>query len=146
MRGKIFFFCTLGLSALLAGWAWNLYAQIERAPAAYLKIAPRDPRAFLLGDYMTLFYDFEAEPVASDEDVLYLGENRVLSRQSGGEAVPVRTRGKEYLVPRQYFFQEGTGKKFENARYAAVKLLPGGKMALWGLADENFNLIERSSK
>lgn len=146
MRGKIFFFCTLLLAVLLGGWAWTLYGRIERAPAAYLKIAPRDPRAFLLGDYMTLFYEFETAPGAAQADVLYLGEEGVLSRAAGGTEVKVRARGKEYLVPRQYFFQEGTGKKFENARYAVVKLLPGGKMALWGLADEKFNLIERSSK
>lgn len=146
MRGKIFFFCTLLLAVLLGGWAWTLYGRIERAPAAYLKIVPRDPRAFLMGDYMTLFYEFERTPGAAQEDVLYLGEDRVLSRTAAGPAVKVRTRGKEYLVPRQYFFQEGTGKSFENARYAVVKLLPGGKMALWGLADEKFNLIERSSK
>lgn len=134
------------MAALLGGWAWTLHGRIERAPAAYLKIAPRDPRAFLLGDYMTLFYDFERQPAESDENILYLGENNVLSRVPGGAEVKVRRSGKAYLLPRQYFFQEGTGKKFEDARYAAVKLLPGGKMALWGLADEKFKLIERSSK
>jgi uncharacterized membrane-anchored protein len=41
-----------------------------------------------------------------------------------------------------YFFQEGSAKKFENAKYGLLKVDPDGNSILIGLCNEDGRLIE----
>lgn len=110
-------------------------------------LAPVDPRALLLGDYMTLRYDFgqnthderdgiavirvedkvgqivrfgDVDDLAFDERLLRYSTNRRGQVTIGGEA---------------YYFQSGTGERFEAAEYGIFRLMPDGRVLLSGLAD-----------
>ena len=41
-----------------------------------------------------------------------------------------------------YFFEEGTGERFEKAKYGGLRVDDEGKSILIGLYDENFEFIE----
>lgn len=46
------------------------------------------------------------------------------------------------IGPEQYFIQQGQSKKFESAKYAALKVDTAGKTLLMGLYDQQFKKIE----
>lgn len=159
MRAKWFFLLSCVLAGFLGGYALNTQRALQTARTVYLKIEPFDPRALLSGDYMQLNYDFERPYLAKQGQplVLQVGENDVLSLpavegkealaaqantpQKQPQTVSIKTLGPSYRVPHQFYFQEGTGKKYENAAYAKAAVLPNGSLLLVGLTDENFNLL-----
>lgn len=47
-----------------------------------------------------------------------------------------------HIGPEQYFIQEGGAKKFESAKYGALKVDAAGKSLLMGLYDEQLKKIE----
>lgn len=142
MRAKLFFFCACLLAGGMAGYAVNTARALQGARTVYFKTAPADPRALLSGDYMELAYDFERSPWQKKEPLtLYTDERGVASAAGPGEALPVRAFSARYRVPHQFYFQEGTGKKYEGASYAKMAVLPNGSFLLLGLTDENLNLL-----
>lgn len=113
-------------------------------------LAPVDPRALLLGDYMALNYSGDSLPprgtegrgvavvkvtdgvgrfarIASDGEVL--GANEMLIRYS-----PRGRRGPTYGGLR-YYFQSGTADRYNNADYGIFKVMPDGRALLYGLAN-----------
>jgi uncharacterized membrane-anchored protein len=120
------------------------------------ELAPVDPRALFLGDYMTLNYDFglrqedgerievpnerrgtavlkvedgvarvvrfdRLNDLAADERLIHYTKNRWPGMSIGGE---------------RYYFQSGTGERFEAAEYGIFRVMPDGRALLMGLADE----------
>ncbi len=157
MRGKIFFVVCVLLCGVLAGSAWMTQVRRKMAYTFYLETAPVDPRAFMMGDYMRLSYAFENEAGGKDATLCAAPETRekqagelreitqagVLKLNAKGEeCVTIRYKHRRYRVPHQFFFQEGTGKKYERARYAAVRKIGKDTLSVVGLTDENFNWIE----
>ena len=142
MRGKIFFFVTLVFIFLSTGQAYFVYERQQHSPAVYVEMAPVDPRALMFGDYMTLNYAFELSGDKKDA-LLYLDERNILQqKETSGEKFLVKFEQGRYRIPHQYFFQEGQAKKYENARYAALKKIGKNTFSLVGLTDENLNLID----
>lgn len=165
MRAKWFFLVTCVLAGFLGGYAVYTQRALQTAQTVYLKIEPVDPRALLSGDYMQLNYDFERPYLAEQGQalVLQVGENKVLylpeetqdkepliaaststqehAPAAAPQTVSIKTLGPGYRVPHQFYFQEGTGKKYENAVYAKAAVLPNGSILLLGLTDKNFNLL-----
>ena len=142
MRGKIFFFVTLLLIFLSVGKVYFIYERQQHSPTVYVRIVPVDPRALMFGDYMTLSYSFEQANDKKDA-LLYLDERNILQRKEApGEKFLVKFEQGRYRIPHQYFFQEGQEKKYENARYAALKQVGKNTFSLVGLTDENLNLID----
>lgn len=114
------------------------------------KLAPVDPRALLLGDYMALNYSGDSLPprgtegsgtavitvtdgvgqfarIASEDEVL--GPSEMLIRYSPGGR-----RGPTYGGMR-YYFQSGTADRYNNADYGIFKVMPDGRALLGGLAN-----------
>lgn len=163
MRAKWFFLVACVLAGFLGGYAVYTQRALQTAQTVYLKIEPVDPRALLSGDYMQLNYDFERPYLAEQGQalVLQVGENKVLYLPNEAEdeaqttqapatqadtpqrpqTVRIKTLRASYRVPHQFYFQEGTGKKYENAVYAKAAVLPNGSILLLGLTDKNFNLL-----
>ena len=156
MRGKIFFCMCILLGGALAVSAWMTYRVRALSYTFYLETAPADPRALLMGDYMRLAYAFENKAERKDAKLCVVQETRerkegerqeitqvgVLKLNAEGAAcITVRYEHGRYRVPHQFFFQEGTGRKYQNARYAAVKKIGKNTLSVVGLADENFNWI-----
>jgi uncharacterized membrane-anchored protein len=123
-----------------------------------LKLAPRDPRSMMQGDYMQLNYVISR---ISDDDILKRGFC-VVKINDKNIAEKVRLQDKrtplndgelliEYNKARwqrinigaeSFFFEEGQGKKYEKAKYGALKIDDKGHSLLIGLYDENLHQIE----
>lgn len=133
-------------------------AVINTGRVVYLELAPVDPRSLLQGDYMQLNYDtfpFSYDQAFSSKGVLVLtvdqqnigtfshfeyGEQALAANQ---QRLKYRSRGYDVqLAADTFFFQEGTGERFAEARYAELHIDEAGEMALVGLRDKDLNLIK----
>jgi uncharacterized membrane-anchored protein len=83
------------LVVFLAGFAWSVCTQerqLEHGETLVVRLAPRDPRAFLLGDYMALNYAMNREV-----------ETALFARYTGGKdlrRMTRRNREKSLQLPR----------------------------------------------
>lgn len=123
-----------------------------------LALVPRDPRAFILGDYMELRYEVEQNLLVEDSGCLPLS----IDGQGIAQSIPEHfMQGKTcrdvpfpalYLepdllsvrlrLPHRYYFEEGLAPLYENARYAALRCDERNACLLEGLADADGQLIE----
>lgn len=138
--------------------------QLAEATFLYFKLMPRDPRAFLQGDYMELSYDL-SQPMPQDTSAPETGymivkpsSTRVATRtRIQKKADPVHSG--EYLLQyarpngwqftfgiENYYITEGTGTQFDSAQYGGIKLDSEGKPILVGLYNKSFQKINTSHK
>ncbi len=124
-----------------------------------LELVPVDPRSLMQGDYMQLRYAIEsAVPVKDLQDTQQQGTMVIkpddknvaqFVRLHDGEAlapseyvIKFRKRGKRaVIVPDSFFFQEGHGAAYEQAKYGVFKFDQAGNHLLVGLADEHGKTI-----
>ena len=120
-----------------------------------LRIAPRDPRSLLQGDYMALRYTMagavanEAERLEMDDGiaVIELGELNEAKfvalyqdqqLQDGQQLLRYRKRGDSVrLASDAFFFEEGSDQIYRSARFGEVRLDTDGDAVLIGLRDED---------
>ncbi len=129
------------------------------------ELAPVDPRELFLGDYMTLNYDIsrrvfrgrDTDFVSSDPNtlprkgkiIITVDEDSVgrFDRQwLEGDKLTDYERLIRYTRPtnrlqasiggERYYFQSGTGERYEAAEYAIFRVMPDGRALLTGLADK----------
>lgn len=151
MRNKLFFIFSALLCLGLAGWAYRTHAAQKLAYTFYLEMAPVDPRALLAGDYMNLSYAFERLAKGEDAELCAVQtagkdgsviQGVLTLNAPRTECVRIAYKNGRYRAPHQFYFQEGTGKKYEAARYAAVRQIGKNTFSVVGLADENLRLIQ----
>lgn len=122
------------------------------------ELAPVDPRSLMQGDYMDLRYAIARSGRTADElpkfgyGVITLDEHKVTQLIRYQEGKTPLEEG-EYLIKyaihrrgisfgaESYFFEEGTGERFEQAKYGGLKVDDEGASILMGLYDEKFNFI-----
>lgn len=120
-----------------------------------LRIAPRDPRSLLQGDYMVLRYAMATEVAKAAEQldqrdgviVIQLGELNEASfvalysdqqLAQGQYLLRYRKRGESVrLASDAYFFEEGSWKDYRNARFGEIRIDDTGEAVLTGLMDKN---------
>ena len=126
---------------------------VREGTTLLLRIAPRDPRSLMQGDYMALRYAMANEvAVAADEAVVNDGRV-IVSLRGKGEAVFValyegqslaqgqyllqfRKRGESVrLASDAFFFEEGQWKAYNRARFGEVRVDGDGNAVLIGLRD-----------
>ena len=122
-----------------------------------LELAPRDPRAFLTGDYMVIdlaiasalaqAVGHDSEPGSDAWAVLRTDPEgvsrfvRVIAPDAalGPDEQRVRGRYRDHrwrVGTDAFYFPEGQAKLFESARYGLYRLTPSGDVLLTGLLDE----------
>jgi uncharacterized membrane-anchored protein len=122
----------------------------------YLKLAPRDPRSLIQGDYMVLRYAIAApvgKALPGDEPtqgaiVVTIDERGVATfvRIHAGEPLAGSERllrfkrrgrvGAIRLGAESFFFQEGHAELYAEAEFGELKVEPSGASVLVGLRDE----------
>lgn len=129
-------------------------ALLRDGSSMYLALAPVDPRSLIQGDYMRLDYALSQQlsgdlgdwphdgrlVVKPDER----GVAQFVRRDDGTPLAPgerylryrVR-RGDLYLGADSFLFQEGLADRYEAARFAELKVTPGGDSLLVRLLDES---------
>ncbi len=127
-----------------------------------LRLAPRDPRSLIQGDYMILGYSI-ARDVRIPKDqlgrkgriVVSLDENNVAhfvrihkgeSLQDGEHLLFYRNRGGLRIGAESFFFQEGDAELYSRARYAELNVDSSGASVLVGLRGEDFERLGREQE
>jgi uncharacterized membrane-anchored protein len=137
------------VALVLAGVNWSIYSK-ERIKThgqrILLELAPVDPRSLMQGDYMALRFSL-ANEIGSDASgtaPIVIDANGVarLDRQVLPDSPRIRYRIRNrqvWLGTNAYFFEEGTAKQFERARYGEFRLdRDTGEAVLTGLVDAEF--------
>ncbi len=153
----------LGACALLVGFNHAVYTKtqtLEHGAVVKLKLAPRDPRGLLTGDYMTLNYeianrlrDASSQKDAQDGYVLIQlnaqGVGDFVSKSTslptpGPQQLALQFRQRDGTIKfatNAYYFQEGQAKAFEAARYGEFRVSPKGELLLTHLLNEQLQRI-----
>ncbi|MDF3028855.1 MAG: hypothetical protein K0S23_3162 [Fluviicola sp.] len=152
------------LFLLVVVFLWMRYDKeelLKEGEVLVLKLAPADPRSFMMGDYMTLNYEvndklpnqFDFGSLGFQND----GPNRrgVVLKMEDSLAVFVRMDSKQPLekgefklpcvrryfrweiLPNEYLFQEGQGKHFDRAEYAQFRVDKSGDVVIEYLLDKD---------
>lgn len=146
------------LILVLAFFAFSVVQKetlISKGSEVLLRLAPVDPRSLMQGDYMALNYevldkiDYNSK---SGYIVVKVDRNKVAKfvrrqnskKTNNGELVIFykKHEGRLTIGADNYFFQEGSAKKFENAKYGLLKVDSDGNSILVGLCDKDGRLIE----
>jgi uncharacterized membrane-anchored protein len=156
--------------AILALASWTVMQRerlLAEGQVVLLELAPVDPRSLMQGDYMALRFRAadEAfgrggmfggasgrEKLAEDGRVVVKVDERrvgVFVRREAGEplaagemALRYRVRdGQAKFATNAYFFQEGTGKLYERARYGEFRVDASGELLLTHLRGEKLERL-----
>ena len=127
---------------------------VRNGTTVLLRIAPRDPRSLMQGDYMALRYTMvrevarEAEQFEMNDGIAVielgqLNEARFVALyegqqlEDGQHLLRYRKRGDSVrLASDAYFFEEGTGQDYRGARFGEIRIDAKGDAVLIGLRDE----------
>ena len=92
-----------------------------------LRLAPVDPRSLMQGDRVAEFVRLQSGKNVNDGELI-IRYKRDLGRLTIGAD--------------NYFFQEGSAKKYEKAKYGLLKVDSDGNSILVGLCNKDGRLIE----
>lgn len=149
----------LGLMFIAVSGAWmirNKESILTDGRTVFLELAPRDPRSLMQGDYMVLRYKIATDAPKDKlqrrgQVVVRLDDRNVGTfarlgtdqpASSNEVAIDYRNYGGLEIGAESYFFQERTGKTFEQAKYAQLKVSPAGECLLVALHDGNLQLLK----
>jgi uncharacterized membrane-anchored protein len=166
-------FVAATLVLFLAGFAWSVCkkeGQIKNGETLIVRLVPRDPRAFLLGDYMALNYAMNREVdtalsarYADAKDphgqlpgdgiaVVRLDPDKVASFVRLDDGSPLqdderrlhfRVRGhKARIAAPAFYFQEGSAEDFDRAQYGELRVDADGASLLVHLLDDELARIQ----
>ncbi len=139
---------------------WQKENIIARGRPVFLELAPVDPRSLMQGDFMALNYRLGAELRKQLDQTSTLQRPRAVARidergiasldrlapsdASAGEVVVELTPkdGRWIVASDAWFFREGNGQRFQQARYGEFRVDPQGRALLVGLADAQLRRIE----
>ena len=126
---------------------------VRNGTTVLLRIAPRDPRSLLQGDYMALRYAM-ADAVAREAELSGMGDGKAVVElgelkeatfvalyigqplQQGQHLLRYRKRGDSVrLASDAYFFEEGSGQEYRAARFGELRINTNGDAVLIGLLD-----------
>jgi uncharacterized membrane-anchored protein len=146
--------------AILAAANWSIVAR-ERHIAAgrmvLLELAPIDPRSLMQGDYMALRFraadELQRAGKASEDGRMVVrldarGVGQYSRRDDGSrlaeDEVALRYRvrnGQVKFATNAFFFQEGTAKLYEAARFGEFRVAASGALLLTGLRGKDLERL-----
>jgi uncharacterized membrane-anchored protein len=148
----------LGLVAALGVANYGIAARertLREGEVVLLELRPTDPRSLMQGDYMALRFGLVDE-LRNDKDlpgdgyavvtrdahqVAHLERVQDSAEPRAAGEVPIRYRvrgGAVRVASNAWFFEEGSAKRFDSAKYAELRVDDGGAALLTGLRDESF--------
>ncbi len=138
---------------------YNKENLIASGEVVYIETVPRDPRSIIQGDYHILRYKIPSTitslvPTLQRKGYLVLAINekkigallRVYKEgvklKKNERIILYRVRSRRIrLGAESFFFQEGHGQYYNNARYSELRLAKNGHSLLVALRDENLNKL-----
>lgn len=120
----------------------------------YFKLAPVDPRAFMLGDYMALNFEHNLRN-HSDENmqtfIVTLNDQKVVIDAEPYQGTTVKDNQRlfkiqDQLRPDRFYFQEGHAQSYEEAKYGLFRYISPSQFLLDDMTDETLSIIIPQSK
>ena len=120
----------------------------------YFKLAPVDPRAFMLGDYMALNFEHNLRNY-SDENmqtfIVTLNDQKVVIDAEPYQDTTVKDNQRlfkiqDQLRPDRFYFQEGHAQSYEEAKYGLFRYVSPSQFLLDDMTDETLAIIIPQSK
>jgi uncharacterized membrane-anchored protein len=157
MKNIIFFCATILALAAVPFLIINKESTLAEGRTMLLRLAPRDPRSLMQGDYMVLRYAMDnAVPSEELESkgclVVKLDANNVATfvqihkgekLQDGEYLLSYRKRGELRLGAESFMFQEGDAEIYASAWYGELKVDKEGSSVLVGLCGEDLQPLKR---
>ena len=159
MKNIIFFCATILALVAVPFLIISKESTLAEGRTMLLRLAPRDPRSLMQGDYMVLRYAM-ANAISSKELeskgclVVALDTNNVASfvrvhkgekLQDGEHLLAYRNRGGLRLGAESFMFQEGNAEIYTRAWYGELKVDKEGSSVLVGLCWDNFQPMKRKT-
>lgn len=154
MKTVIFWIATLMIFGTTNAMIAHKETTIRKGTSMYVGLAPRDPRSLMQGDYMALRYEMKGAPNAYELErrgrfVVRL-DGKLVARfvrvyrgeELGNDELLLRyTRGRNgtRIGADSFFFQEGHGSHYANARYGELKVARSGESILVGLRNDDLS-------
>ena len=142
---------------------------IAQGQKIYIPLMPIDPRSLMQGDYMALRFaippqlqqqlsesatgwtlqstrlaiaSINTQGIAQLQRLAQTGQAANQTPNQNEITVPLKLlKGQWVVVTDAFFFPEGQGTPFQNARFGEFRALPDGRMLLVGVADEKLQPI-----
>ena len=152
----------LNLIVLLGFFNYSIIQKediMEEGQLILLELAPVDPRSLMQGDYMRLNYTISDDILTNTIPkrgycVVTLDAEGVARRNRVQKSKSPKNQS-EFLIEyrigewntiqigaESFFFQEGEGEKYAEAKYGGIKVDENGNSVLIGLYDSNRKKIE----
>lgn len=164
MRNLIILISFLAFLFTLIYSVYTKEVLLKEGKSIILKLQPVDPRSLMQGDYMSLAFELSSDIYQKIQDsnikysqlVLKVEDNRTANFHKlytnddllKDEIVLNFTYSKNEnyisnikIVTNAYFFEEGTGKRYEAALYGEFKVASNGEALLVKLLDKDLQPI-----
>lgn len=137
----------------------NKEAIVADGATVFLRIAPRDPRSLLQGDYMAMRYAMAATVAEKAKEANMTDGLIVAELAESGEAgfvaiydgqaltgtqilLKFRRRGESVrLASDAFFFEEGQWQAYQQARFGELRVSSDGEAVLVGLRNDSFERL-----
>lgn len=163
MRKWLTLLCAVLILAVVNLSIWQSETLIKTGDTVLLELAPADPRSLMQGDYMALQFaiaDTIRQQLSSDSQsgsdrvIVQLDAQRRASFVALDQQQPLydgqlrlqfRLRsGEVKFATNAFFFQEGTGEIYEQAKYGLFRVGPDGNLLLTHLVDAELQTLGQS--
>lgn len=160
MRRLAFLLTGLALLAGINATVWRFEHAMSQGEVVLIELAPVDPRSLMQGDYMRLNYALARQLAGrqeaagahtlvvrldGDQVAHWVAQGNPEALAPGERLLRVRNvQGQWRIGPDAFFFEEGAGAQYEQARYGEFRLQEDGDTLLVGLRDEAFKPIGHS--
>ena len=160
MRKWLILLCAALILAVVNFGIWQNEKLIKNGKIVLLELAPLDPRSLMQGDYMALHFAMadainaalpnQSENV-TDSVIVQLDAQRrasfvALEQQQALQAEQLRLQfrlrnGDVKFATNAFFFQEGSGEIYEQAKYGLFRVGPDGNLLLTHLVDAQLQAL-----
>lgn len=156
---------TLATLLVANGAIWQKQDLIAHGKPIYMALVPVDPRSLMQGDYMRLrFAALEPPDLPLLSAMAGTRPHMVVRTDARGVATVQRLHtpsqplganemllelnpknGAWTVVTDAWFFKEGTGARWQAAKYGEFRVLPDGRALLVGMTDEQLGPIQENT-
>lgn len=163
MRKWLILLCAVLILGVVNFGIWQNEKLIENGETVLLELAPLDPRSLMQGDYMSLHFamaDAIHQQLNSDNESVsarvivqldaqhrasFVALDQQQALQDGQLRLQFRLRnGQVKFATNAFFFQEGSGEIYEQAKYGLFRVGPDGNLLLTHLVDAELQALGQS--
>lgn len=163
MRKWLILLCAPLILGVVNVSIWQNEQLIKEGETVLLELAPLDPRSLMQGDYMALRFAMaqtirqqiaDSSEAVSGNIIVQLDEERRASFVALDQGQPLKDgqlrvqfrlrNGQIKFATNAFFFEEGTGSIYEQAKYGLFRVGAEGQLMLTHLVDAKLQTLGQS--